>query len=92
MAKQAEMFDWLVGIKQGQIVLRGIVVNHPTLPDFTEVSATSPVLRIEFVLNRYVVHTQSGSSYKLGVPNSVWSNANPSLKQAFIERFLENAK
>lgn len=92
MAKQAEIFNWLVGLKQGQCVLRGTVVNHPTIPDYTEVSATTPIVRIEFIVNRYIVHTLSGSSYKLGVPNTEWAKKHPNGKQALIDRFLESTK
>jgi hypothetical protein len=89
MLKQAELFDWLLGVKDDQYVLRGMVVNHPTLPDHSMISATSPVVRIKFVCNRYVVHTKSGSTYRLGVPNTEWTKRLPGARQAFIDHFLE---
>lgn len=89
MAKQAELFNWLLGLKDNQYVLRGMVVNHPTIPDHTEVSATSPVVCVKFVCNRYVVHTKTGSTYRLGVANSEWTSRMPGAKQAFIDHFLE---
>lgn len=88
--KQAEIFGWsahLVQAGKADMVLKGKVFDHPTLPQYTDIS-TNVIVKIEARQNRYYATTRSGSVYRLGVMDGDWAARHPKAKQQMMNHFL----